>query len=84
MRISEKILFHQNAINPIIVTPATKELGIENLNKIVRTKMIKKWIKKINKFLNKHPQFENRLKNHDNYKQLLKIYPELENKIKNK
>ena len=74
----------ENAINPIIVTPETKQIGIDNLNKIVRKKMIKKWIRKINKFLNSHPEFEERLKNHDNYKELLKIFPEIENQIKNK
>ena len=72
MRISEKILCEENAINPIIVTPETKQIGIDNLNKIVRKKMIKKWIRKINKFLNSHPEFEERLKNHDNSQRTFK------------
>lgn len=82
MRISEIIIEKVNAQNPIIVSPGMREQGIENLDKIVRAKIVKKWIKKLNKFFNKYPTYRKILENHDNYKNLLLKYPEIEKGLK--
>ncbi len=82
MRISEIIIENNNAQNPIIVTPEMKENGIENLEKIVKSKITKQWVKKLNKFFTKYPNYRKRLENHDNFKNLLILFPEIKNGLK--
>ena len=77
MRISEIIIENHNAQNPIIVTPEMKEKGIENLEKIVKSKITKQWVKKLNKFFTKYPNYSKQLENHENYKNLLILFPEI-------
>ena len=82
MRISEIIIENHNAQNPIIVTPEMKENGIENLEKIVKSKITKQWVKKLNKFFTKYPNYRKQLENHENYKNRLILYPEIKNGLK--
>ncbi len=82
MRISEIIIENNNAQNPIIVTPEMKENGIENLDIIVKSKITKQWVKKLNKFFTKYPNYRKQLENHENYKNLLILFPEIKKGLK--
>ena len=82
MRISEIIIENNNAQNPIIVTPEMKENGIENLDIIVKSKITKQWVKKLNKFFTKYPNYRKQLENHENYKNLLILFAEIKKGLK--
>ena len=79
--IPEMIIADHNALDPIIVTPEMKEQGIENFDKIVKSKISKNWVYKLNRFFAKYPNYKKELENHENFKNLLIRYPEIKNQL---
>ena len=79
--ITEMIIEDHNSLNPIIATPEMKERGIENFDKIIKTKMAKKYASKINQFLTKYPNYRDALLNHENLKNLFILYPQIKNQL---
>jgi len=80
MRLSEQIISEQNALNPIIPTPEMREIGQENLEKIVYQKQLSKAKKVINKAINLAPKYgctKQDLFNMNCIVKLIEKYPEL-------
>ena len=79
--IPEMIIADHNSLYPIIATPEMKERGIENFDKIVKTKLAKKYALKLNRFFIKFPNYRAKLEKTEEFKNLLISYPEIKNQL---
>jgi len=79
--IPEMIIADHNSLDPIRITEETRQLGEENFDKMIKSKLAKKWSLILNRFFVKYPEYRNELESHENFKNLLIRYPEIKNQL---